>query len=216
MLMKDLVIFGAGGCGREVADTVARINKISNTYNLIGFADERCELWGRRVNGISVLGGDNEIIKMCKEGKLYGVLAIASANLKHIINNKMKDYIIWENIIDPSACISPYAKLGRGNIIQPFVYVGSNAFIGNHCTINVSSVIGHDVVVDDYVSIMSCCDVAGNVHLKKGVYLGSGVSVIQGKKIQNRSIIGAGAVVVKDIDKTGTYIGVPARLNVKE
>lgn len=211
--MKDIVIFGAGGLGREVYDIIMRINNQKIEYNVLGFIDEKTELKSMEINGKKVLGGDEIAIELSGERPLYGALALSSWQLRKKIVNKMKDHIIWENIIDPSACISHTALVGMGNIIQYNVFVSSKVKIGDFCILNVGSVIGHDTNVDDYVSIMPCCNVTGNVSLEKCTYLGGNVCVIPGINIAEKCVIGAGAVVVKDLVETGTYVGVPAKLN---
>lgn len=208
--MKDLIIIGAGGFGREVADTVERINNVCPRYNLLGFADDDETSWDRDVNGIKVLGGI-DFIKKNVSPKTYAVIAVASANAKRNIVNTLDEFVIWENIIDPTALVSKFNSMGVGNIIQPFTVIGPNTTIGNHCMINLRGSLGHDAVIEDYVSTMSYCDITGHVHLEKGVYLGSSVCIIPGIFVKENSIIGAGATVIKDINETGTYVGNPAR-----
>ena len=41
--MHDLVIYGAGGLGREVAEIVRRINERHRFWNLLGFLDDGAE-----------------------------------------------------------------------------------------------------------------------------------------------------------------------------
>ena len=208
--MKDLVIIGAGGFGREVADTVQRINSISKEYNLIGFIDDNEDIWNITINGYEVIGGI-DFLKNNFGNKVNAVVAIASADEKKNIVSKLNDYVEWENIIDPTALVSKSNVIGKGNIIQPFSVIGPNTIIGNHCVINLRGSIGHDAVLDDYVAMMSMCDVTGYVHLKEGVYLGSSVCIIPSIVVREYSIIGAGSTVIKNIMETGTYAGSPAK-----
>lgn len=212
--MKRIVIFGASGAGREVSDLIQRINKLELQYDLIGYIDNNKNLIGKNINGIPVLGGDDILEEMLAVETLYGVIAIAEPQIKEKIVLRFGDKIIWENIIDPTACISPWASLGRGNIVQFGVIIGPNTKIGNHCMFNASDKIGHDVVIEDYVSVMSSCCITGYVHLKKCVYIGTGVNIIPSKIICENTYICAGSTVFYDITVTGTYIGMPARRTI--
>lgn len=210
--MKNIIIFGAGGFGREVVDTIERINVAERKYNIVGFIDENRDLVNTSINGIKVIGGDDSVIQLSREKELFGVIAVSSANIKQKIIDKLSNYIVWENIIDPSACISQYVDIGVGNVVQPYTFISSNVKIGDHCILNVGSVIGHDTVLEDCVSVMPSCSISGNTYLSKGVYIGSNACIIPGKKIAKNCVVGAGALVNKDLLRKGVYAGVPAKL----
>lgn len=78
--------------------------------------------------------------------------------------------------------------------------------------INLDCTLGHDDVIEDFVTIYPSVNVSGNVIVGECCELGTGVQIIQGKKIKPNTIIGAGAVVVKNIDQAGIYIGIPAKM----
>lgn len=198
--MKKLIIFGAGGFAKEVADTIGRINRINNTYKILGFIDEREELHRTEINGLPVLGGDEIAIKMAKEEQIYGVLGLSSSKIKRAIVRKMGDLIEWETIVDPTGCISSSSQIGRGTVIQPFSIIGPNVKVRDFCTINCRCTIGHDSLVENYVSAMVSCDISGNVCVKEDVYLGSGVKIIPSVTIGKGVTVGAGATVVKSVE----------------
>lgn len=209
--LKKLVIIGAGGFGREVADTVMRINQTQATYELQGFADDDESLKGMIVNGVEVLGNKEWLKEFAQSREIYGVVAIANAHVKRKITEYLGEAVNWENIIDPSALISPSARMGKGNIVQPFVVIGPNTEIGNHCMINVRSNVGHDARLEDFVSIMSICDVTGGVVVKEGAYLATSVSAVPQTVIGKNAFVCAGAVVLKDVEEAAQVIGYPAK-----
>lgn len=205
MKKKEIVIFGAGGLGREVADTIARINDKKETYHVKGFIDERKELWGEKLNGIKILGGDEYAAELAERQELYGVIAIASAQIRRGIVERIGEKLKWETIIDPTVCVSPYAQIGEGNIIQSYVFVSSNTTIGNHSIINVNTIIGHDAVIDSFVSVMPSCNIMRGAYLEKDVYLGAGTTIIPKKRIARGTIIGAGAIMVKNVCRESDF-----------
>lgn len=209
--MKDLVIIGAGGFGREVADTVRSINQVKKTYNLLGFVDDDEQLKNKTINDMIVLGNREDLKALCISGKIHAAIAIANAQIKREIARDLDGFVTWENIIHPTAQVSDYCEMGTGNILQAFSLVGPNTRVGNHCMLNTKSAMGHDARIDDYVSAMSLCDITGGVHLKEGVYLALGVGIIPGITVGEGAYICAGSIVFKDVEAGATMIGNPAK-----
>ena len=87
-----------------------------------------------------------------------------------------------------------------------------NISIGNHVIINLDCTIGHDVVINDFSTLYPSVNVSGMSEIGHAVELGTGMQMIQGKKIGNYSIVGAGAVVVRDIPAACTAVGNPAKV----
>ena len=138
---------------KKYIDTIGRINERRKNYNVLGFIDEEKELKGKYINGVKVLGGDDVAVELSHKKDLFGVIAIASSSIKRKIVNRMGQYIIWENIIDPSVCISKNMYMGEGNVIQPGVIICADVKMGNHCILNMGVTLGHDSILEDYVSI---------------------------------------------------------------
>lgn len=210
--MKNLIIIGASGYGREIYDMIERINEKKDKYNVIGFIDDNEKIWGTEVNTVSVLGGMDYLKKNFNKKEVSAVLAIASADVKKKIALELDEYVQWETLIDPTALVSKYCKIGDGSLIGAFTQVGPNSIVGKFCSILYACSIGHDAILEDYVSVMDYCDITGYDYLEEGVYLGSSVAILPGLKVCKESVLGGGTVVVKDILEKGTYVGVPARL----
>lgn len=209
--MKDIVIIGAGGLGREVYDTILLINDRRPTYNLIGFYDDTPEFWGKTINGLKCIGGIESINNLLEPQKIFAVIAIANAVAKKEISSKLEDIVEWENIIHPEAYISKYAKIGNGNIFQRQSTLNPNVSIGNHCLINGYSGLGHDASLGDFSSVMSQCDITGGVKLGKSVYMGTGSRIVPGVAIGDSVFICAGAVVFKSVGSGRKVLGNPGK-----
>ena len=210
--MKDIVIIGASGFGREVKDIIDRINDREETYRVIGFIDDDESLHGEVLNDVPVLGGSDWIVKNGEKEKLHAVIAVANAPVKKKLDALLSPYVTWETIIDPSASLSRYMEIGEGTVIQAGGFIGANVTIGRHCVINTKSGIGHDAVLEDYAAIMSFCDVTGHCHLEEGAYFGSSVCVIPSTRIGRYATAGAGAVIIRDVPAGATVVGSPARV----
>jgi sugar O-acyltransferase (sialic acid O-acetyltransferase NeuD family) len=217
---KELYIIGAGGFGREAADTVREINRADASangpvYRIAGFVDDDESLWGTIVNDIEVKGGVEWLCGL-ESGDGRGcrhcaVIAVANPQMKRAIAHKLEGLIEWATIIHPTAVISPYAEIGAGAIIQANACIGPNARIGKQCCVNFCSGVGHDAVLGDCVSVMSHCDITGYDVLKDGVYVATSVSIIPSVTVGENAFVGAGSVVVKDVPEDIKVFGCPAR-----
>lgn len=207
--MKDLYIIGAGGFGREVAWIVERINSIKPTWNLKGFIDDNETLWGSKEGEYHVFGGC-EYLSALED--VYAVCAVGSSNVRKKIIEKLKDTSVkFATLVDPSVLYSNIVKIGEGAIVCAGTIITVNVNIGDHVIVNLDCTIGHDAVIDDFVTIYPSVNVSGNVLIGECSELGTGTQIIQGKKVISNTIIGAGAIVVKDCIESGTYVGSPAK-----
>jgi sugar O-acyltransferase (sialic acid O-acetyltransferase NeuD family) len=195
----DIWIYGAGGMGRETLWLIK--DSEESIVNVAGFIDDFKA--NQSIEDLSIintpLNDDN-----C-------VVAIADSSIrKHIVNkNRSLNFI---NIIHPNANIKQVKQIGIGNIICQGVVTTINVAIGNHVIININSTIGHDVLIEDYVSIMFGVHISGNVQIGEGTFIGSGAVILPNIVIGKWCNIGAGAVVTKNLPDNSTAIGVPAKI----
>ncbi|RUR38710.1 acetyltransferase [Clostridium perfringens] len=206
--MKNIVIVGAGGFGREVAWMIEDINEEKKIWNLLGFIDEDKSKHGETLNGYKVLGGF-EYLQDKKD--IYYVCAIGNASIrKKIVQEKCRG-LISAKLIHPSVIISKYTEIGDGCIICAGSILTVNLSLGNHVIVNLDCTIGHDVKINDFVTVYPSVNISGNCIIGECSEIGTGTQIIQGKKVGERTIIGAGSVVVKNIYGDCTVVGVPAK-----
>lgn len=206
--MKKLAIIGVGGFGREVAWLVERINKVKPTWDLIGFVDDNEELSGSIVGGYPVLG-DCNWLKEENDG-IYAVCAIGASKIRKKVIDKLYG-VNFATIIDPSVLLSDRVEIGEGCIICASTIITVDIKIGSHVIINLDCTIGHDANLKDYVTLYPSVNVSGNTVLEECVEMGTGSQIIQGLKIGDGTIVGAGAVVVKELPRECTAVGSPAK-----
>ncbi len=209
--MKDLIIFGASGFGREVAWLVERINKVAPTWNLLGFMDDNEAIHGTEINGYRVLGGTAAVGNY---PDAYFVCAVGASKVREKIIGNLKminPNIRFGTVIDPSVEMSDLVTVGEGTIICAHTIITVNISIGSHVIINLDCTIGHDAILHDFVTLYPSVNVSGITDIGHAVELGTGMQIIQGKTVGDYSIVGAGAVVVKDIPPKCTAVGSPAK-----
>ena len=210
-MLKDIIIIGAGGVGRETALIVESINEHKEEWNLLGFVDDNEEIQGKLINGYKLLGKLEYLLNYNRE--VYVVCAIANCKVKKAMVNHLQENknIKFATLIHPSVNINKTVEIGQGSIIYNGVILTANIKIGNQVIISPKCGIGHDSVIEDYVTLLWNVNVSGSVKIGQGSTLGSGSTIIQGLEIGKNSFIGAGAAVIRDIEENKIAVGVPSK-----
>lgn len=202
--MKSIVIIGASGHGKVVADIAKNMG-----YEKIIFLDDRkTGVVGKyEIAGTSALADDFD-------ADFFVAIGNASVR-KRIMLELQKKGKNLPVLIHPSAVIAEDAKIGEGTVVAAGAVVNPGVVIGKGSIINTCASVDHDCFIGDYNHISVGVHIAGTVTIGDNVWVGAGATVSNNVSICTDALVGAGAVVVKDIVKAGTYIGVPARLMEK-
>lgn len=214
--MKDIVIIGAGGFGREVQWLIERINEKQNkkngelVWNILGYVDDEVKA-GTEINGHSVLGGCGYLIN--KSEPLAVICAIGASKTRKRVINKIcvNKNLSYPNLIDPSVKLSNWVEFGIGNVICAGNILTVNIKIADFCIINLDCTIGHDDILSSFTTIYPSVNISGCVNIGECVEIGTGTQIIQGKSIGQGTIVGAGAVIVKDLPNDCTAVGAPCK-----
>lgn len=208
--LKDIVIVGAGGMGGDTQWLIERINEISPTYRILGYIDDG-KSQGEIINDFPVLGGMEYLIQYPKSLAVAFAIGNAKTRKKLIQKAMANEKLYYPNLIDPSVIMSPRVQLGKGNIICASAILTMNIDVCDFNLICNRCIVGHDNKMDSYNTLYPGVILSGNVQLGQIVEIGTGSQVIQGINICDNVIIGAGGAVVKNLEKEGTYVGVPLR-----
>ena len=211
--MEKIIIIGAGGFGLEILDLIDQINQNEFKYHILGFLDDCKD--GNLVPGISIIGTTKEIDTFYDS--LF-VIGIANPKIREHFYNllKSKKFLI-PNLIHPTALVSNYAQINGfdGIIVNSYSIIAPRAEIGKGTIIDSYVYVGHESKLEEFVTVYSGALIAGNVIIGKSSQIGLGARIIQGKIIGSNSIIGAGSTVVKDILSNVIAVGTPC-LPIKE
>lgn len=207
-MMKDIIIVGAGGFGREVLQWLTDINKTEETWNIKGFIDDNIHVLDSYSYPVKVIGAiqdwqpsDNEVF----------VCAIAEPDIKEKVVRLLKSRgAEFVSVIHPDASIGNYNELGEGVVIYPGARITVNVKLGDFVTF-LHSFAGHDVTIGDFSTVFGCSSLNGFVHVGKNVMISSHVDVIPSKKIGDHAFIGAGSIVVDNVKPDTKVFGNPAR-----
>lgn len=208
--MKDLYVIGAGGFGRETAWLAERINLVASAWKLCGFIDDDEARHGSLAGGYEVLGGCDYLAG--RKQDCWAACAIGNPFVRRSVADRLSRFphIHFATLIDPDVRMSEHVSVGEGSIICAGTILTVDVSVGRHVIINLGCTVGHDAVLEDFVTLYPGAHISGNVEAGCGVEIGTGVQIIQGKTIGNGAVVGAGAVVVKDVPPDCTAVGNPA------
>lgn len=209
-MQKKIGIFGSSGMAREVGDIAIELGYVPL---FIEKDDHGLQDWDSPFELIT----ESEFIRC---SGLPCVVGIGQGAIRRKIVTRFSAKRIFPNLIHPSATFGSGQKESLeqqyGVVVCAGVRFTNNIKVGNFTIFNLNTTISHDSLVEDFVTVSPGATILGNVHIKSGAWIGAGAVVNQGSNeskliVGENSVIGSGAVVVKDCDPNSTYVGVPAR-----
>lgn len=204
--MKDIIIVGAGGFGREALYLIKEINKELEQYNILGFIDDNLNALDKIKCGVKIIGTITDW--QPKTTELF-VIGIASPKVKEKVVTDLKskgaDFI---SIISPRSQISDYTEIGEGCVISGS-FIGDNVKIGDFVNV-AEALIGQDSAIGDYSTVTGYVNIA-SAFLGKRVFVGSHSVILNNRKIGDDVFICAGSIVFNHIKNGLKVIGNPAK-----
>lgn len=205
--MKDIIIVGAGGFGREAFYLIQAINQVEPQFNVIGFLDDNPNaLDGKKID-CPILG------KVCDwqptEKEVYA-MGIASPKTKEKVANILVGKgAKFATLIHPAALVNKDAIIGIGCVIGGRSSVGALTRVGDFVHV-AGSMVGQDALIDDYSTTTGFANIT-NALIGKRVFVGSHAVVLNGKKVGDDAFICAGSIVFNNVKAGTKVIGNPAK-----
>lgn len=212
-MATELLVVGAGGFGREALDVIAAVNRVGETYHVVGVVDDRpsgTDLARLEARGIAWVGTVAEVI--ANHDPAGFALAIGAPAARRLVSGRF-EAAGWRpvTLIHPAAVLGSVAEIGEGCVICGGVQLSTNTRLGRFVNLNPNATIGHDAVLADFVSVNPGAVISGEVRIEPDVLVGAGAVVLQGLSVGSGSTIGAAACVTKSVPANVIAMGVPAR-----
>lgn len=213
MSAKQIVVYGAGGFGREVAWLAQSAMIGGENVEVVCFIDDDEAICGTILNDLEVLSLSHAKEKYPSASVVSG---IGVPTLREVTMEKAHAAGFgFATLVHPRTEISKWVEISEGTVICAGSILTTNITLGKHVQINLDCTIGHDVIMADYATLAPGVHVSGCVHIGNRAYIGTGAVINNGTKsnpliIGDDVIVGAGACVTKSTSY-GTWGGVPAR-----
>ena len=211
---RSIAIYGASGHGLAVAMVLRGQSTYPLAWQVSTFIDDTPGKIGAELGGVPVVS-----FARWSESSLRDPCLVA-------LGNPRSRRLLVERIhkagghfchLYSDICL-PYdsPKIGVGSFVAQMVYIGPNVNICNHVQIMPMTSMGHDVMVEDFVTICPGCTVSGHVVIEEGAFIGAGAIITNGSAqrpmvIGKGSTVGAGSCVTKNVPPGATVSGNPAR-----
>lgn len=204
---QEIFIVGAG----TYAEAMCELAEILG-YTIKSLYDEDESKLNTVVMGYKVEDRFSNLNKNDIKAKNF-IVAIGNNEIRQTLMKKINnDGGFTPSLIHPSATVSPSAEIGKGVYIQANAYIWTNVKIDDYCIISPNVVIAHHSTIGEACLISTLSAVGASINIEKNVFIGMGSTIVTGlETIGHHSIIGAGAVVLKDCESYSVYVGVPAK-----
>ena len=210
--MKDIVIIGAGGLGREILDIIKAINKLKPTWNVLGFYDDAFQT-KKPISERTYCLGTIADLKILKNRNLAVAFGISNREVVQSMINQLQENINFNypNIIHPSVAQNSNINMGIGNVIGFSCFLSCDIQIGDFNFLNILVALGHDVKMGSFNALMPRTQISGNVVVGDFNFFGMNSAVVQNKSIGSHNTINAFTLLTKTIQNNRKYFGIPGR-----
>jgi sugar O-acyltransferase (sialic acid O-acetyltransferase NeuD family) len=207
--LNGLLIIGAGGHGRVIADTA-----ISLGWTNVAFLDDRARTLGSPL-GLPVVGTLGDLT--ARRGDFScAIVAIGDVKLRlELIDRCRRCGFEVVSLVHPMAFVSRFASIGAGCVAFAQSAVNVGVTMGTGCIINTGATVDHDCSIGDGVHICPGAHLAGDVRVGDRSWIGIAATIRQGITIGRDATVGGGAVVVADVADDATVVGVPAKIKAR-
>jgi sugar O-acyltransferase (sialic acid O-acetyltransferase NeuD family) len=206
MIAQPLVIYGAGGHGKVVADAAR-----SAGYHVVGFIDDSPSRAGTRIWDLPVVCWDEFSAQPEPWRRAAFAVAVGVNGVRARIQSRLEEAGgEIASVVHARAIISPLARLGAGTVVLGGAVVNPDAVVGRGCIVNTGAIVEHDCEIGDFVHLSPNVALGGTVSIGDRSHVGLGAVVLPGVRVGADVTVGAGAVVIRDVPDGTTVVGVPA------
>jgi sugar O-acyltransferase (sialic acid O-acetyltransferase NeuD family) len=210
-MSRPLVILGTGGNTYDILDVVEAINAAAPTWDVVGFLDD-ARPPGTQYPGLEILGPLREAARFSDHTFVNTIGSDKSfRRLPEILASTGLAVERFATLVHPGASVSGRAKIGRGVVVNHGVTIGGGVAIGDQVILCPGCIVGHDTHIGDYSILAPGAVVSGYVSIHRNCYIGARAVIRQRLRIGERSLVGMGAVVLREVAADMIVVGNPAR-----
>jgi len=197
---ERIAVLGAGGHAAVIVSTLHAMGR-----TVAALFDDSPENWGNNVLGVPIRG---PIAAVRDSTCTHAIIGVGNNGTRKRISHEIE--IEWTTAVHPFSWVHPDVTLGPGSVVFAGGIVQPGATVGAHVILNTKASVDHHCHVGDYAHI-AVAHLAGGASIGEGVFLALGSVVLPGRHVGDWAVVGAGAVVTKNVAPSTTVVGVPAQ-----
>jgi sugar O-acyltransferase (sialic acid O-acetyltransferase NeuD family) len=205
MTEERIAVLGAGGHAAVVVATLHAMGR-----KVAALFDDSPTNWGSSVLGVPIRG---PIAAVRDSTCTRAIIGVGDNRVRKRISQEIE--IEWTTAVHPFSSVHPDVTLGPGSVVFAGGIVQAGACIGAHVILNTKASVDHHCHVGDYAHI-AVAHLGGGASIGEGVFLALGSVVLPGLHVGDWAVVGAGAVVTRNVAPSTTVVGVPARSIVSQ
>lgn len=211
-MTQKLVIIGAGGFSQDVLDILDACNCMKAQFEILGYiVESKYGEPGTEINGLPILGDFDWFGSY--QHKVCAISTVGAPEVRfHLVKRSKEWGVPFCNLMHPTAILTRQLSVGVDVVLAAGCIIAFNTRIGNHVHVNLDCTIGHDAILEDFVTLAPGVHVSGNVTVGMGAQIGTGANIIEKVRIGEWSVIGAGSTIVRDVPPNTTVVGVPGKV----
>ena len=195
-----ILLLGAGGFAKEVYSW--------GDFKDVTFFDDRPK--------VKQLLGKQVVSSMKGFSGFFPAVGSPSARISLVHRAEFCGLTCDVSLLHSHGTVSSHnTNIGVGTIVCPGARVSPDVTIGKYCILNLNCTVGHDSVIEDFVTISPGAFISGRCKIEEGAYIGTGACIREGVTIGSEAVVGMGAVVLSDIPARWTVVGNPAQRLIK-
>lgn len=205
-MKKKTIIIGAGTYGQVYAEY------LKEEYEILAFYDDDENIIQSTINNIIVVGKVKEAFDLDKDTAVFVPIGNNAVRVKILKEFENRGFSI-PSFIHPEAIVHDSVSIGKAVYILPGTNIMPLSKIGDYCMISMAVNIAHHTVLEEGCFFSQGTNIGASIHFGNWAYVGIGATVMTGvKKVGENSLIGAGAVIIRDVPDGATVVGNPGRV----
>lgn len=210
--MSKIVIFGASGHARVVLDIINRMDQ----YEVIGIIDGSDCGSTKSIFNHRILGSDEDLPRIIDDfGVDCGIIAVGDNYRRCLIHRKITDMcprLKLGTAVHPGASVAEDVTVGEGSVVMAGAVINSGCRIGRSCILNTNCSLDHDSAMEDFSSFAPGVTAGGNVTVATCGAISIGAIIKHGVRVGEHAVVGAGAIVMRDVPSFTVSYGQPCRV----
>lgn len=208
-----ILIVGAGGHGRGILEILrAAAASEGKACPVAGFLDDDPKALAAKPGGLPVLGALDQAPRLIQSGHRF-VIGVGEPRIRRAVAGRLEAWgALFVTAVHPSAILYSEVSVAPGCVIGAGVVVAAATRLREHVLLNLNATVGHDCLLERCATVGPGANVGGNVTMREGAFVGLNGTILPGRTLGAASQLGAGSVLLEDLEAGCTAFGVPARV----